>query len=127
MFEKGYLDGSHSQMHDSFLRTQAVHTKPNRCALVDNDDDGNSYDGDKVVSDVSFLFAFKPENLLYNLDENGKEVLKIADFGLSKMLYGEENTSTVCGTPGYCGKVSLHVLLCNPVFRHGPWYLNIIE
>lgn len=44
----------------------------------------------------------KPENLLYNLDENGKEVLKIADFGLSKMLYGEENTSTVCGTPGYC-------------------------
>lgn len=31
--------------------------------------------------------------------------LKIADFGLSKMLYGEQgNTSTVCGTPGYCGK-----------------------
>ena len=78
------------------------------------------------MSDVSFLFAFKPENLLYNLDENGKEVLKIADFGLSKMLYGEENTSTVCGTPGYCGKVSLHVLLCNPVLGHGPWYLNII-
>ncbi|KAK2552939.1 Calcium/calmodulin-dependent protein kinase type IV [Acropora cervicornis] len=90
------------KMHDSFLRTQAVHTKPNRCVPVDNGDDGNSYDDDKVVSDVSFLFAFKPENLLYNLDENGKEVLKIADFGLSKMLYGEENTSTVCGTPGYC-------------------------
>ena len=36
-------------------------------------------------------------------DENAQ--LKIADFGLSKMLYGEQgNTSTVCGTPGYCGK-----------------------
>ena len=127
MFEMGCLDGSHSQMHDLFLRTQAVYSKPNRCAPVDNDGDVNSYDSDKVVSDVSFLLVFKPENLLYNLDENGREVLKIADFGLSKMLYGEENTSTVCGTPGYCGKVSLHVLLYNPLFGHGPWYFYIIH
>jgi len=39
-------------------------------------------------------------------DKADTAALKIADFGLSKMLYGEQgNTSTVCGTPGYCGKV----------------------
>lgn len=43
----------------------------------------------------------KPENLLY-LDQSDNAALKIADFGLSKMLYAEENTATVCGTPGYC-------------------------
>lgn len=43
----------------------------------------------------------KPENLLY-LDETENAALKIADFGLSKMLYGDDNTATVCGTPGYC-------------------------
>ena len=54
----GCLAGSCSQMHKSFLRTQAVHTKLNGGAPVDNDDDGNSYDSDEVVSDVSFLFLF---------------------------------------------------------------------
>lgn len=44
----------------------------------------------------------KPENLLY-ADKSETSDLKIADFGLSKMLYGEQcNTATVCGTPGYC-------------------------
>jgi len=43
----------------------------------------------------------KPENLLY-LNESEDAPLKIADFGLSKMLYGDDNTATVCGTPGYC-------------------------
>ncbi|KAL9986398.1 hypothetical protein ACROYT_G000541 [Oculina patagonica] len=44
----------------------------------------------------------KPENLLY-ADDKDTAALKIADFGLSKMLYGEQgNTNTVCGTPGYC-------------------------
>lgn len=53
----------------------------------------------------SLFFGFQPENLLY-ADESDKAALKISDFGLSKMLYGEQgNTSTVCGTPGYCGKV----------------------
>ena len=43
----------------------------------------------------------KPENLLY---ENEKEdsPLKLADFGLSKMLTESTNMQTVCGTPGYC-------------------------
>ncbi|XP_047139567.1 calcium/calmodulin-dependent protein kinase type IV isoform X1 [Hydra vulgaris] len=44
----------------------------------------------------------KPENLLYaNKDENSP--LKLADFGLSKMLTTTSSTmQTVCGTPGYC-------------------------
>lgn len=57
------------------------------------------------------LFVFKPENLLY-LDETENAALKIADFGLSKMLYGDDNTATVCGTPGYCGKVKQHCTPC---------------
>ncbi|XP_020631890.1 calcium/calmodulin-dependent protein kinase type IV-like [Orbicella faveolata] len=74
--------------------------------------------------DVHFLFQFvhnhhpviihrdlKPENLLYASEEEDAQ-LKIADFGLSKMLYGEQgNTSTVCGTPGYCAP---EVLLGKP-------------
>lgn len=42
----------------------------------------------------------KPENLLYS-DESENATLKVADFGLSKMLV-DIATSTVCGTPGYC-------------------------
>ena len=62
----------------------------------------------------SYLFHlcfFQPENLLY-ANQSDDAPLKIADFGLSKMLYGEQgNTNTVCGTPGYCGKVNLTVML----------------
>lgn len=43
----------------------------------------------------------KPENLLYeNLSPDAK--LKIADFGLSKIIGPQVTTNTVCGTPGYC-------------------------
>ncbi|KAL4227967.1 Calcium/calmodulin-dependent protein kinase type IV [Mactra antiquata] len=43
----------------------------------------------------------KPENLLYeSLSSNAK--LKIADFGLSKIVDSQVTTNTVCGTPGYC-------------------------
>lgn len=43
----------------------------------------------------------KPENLLYeNLYQDAK--LKIADFGLSKIVGPQVTTNTVCGTPGYC-------------------------
>ena len=49
---------------------------------------------------------FQPENLLYG-DPSEEAPLKIADFGLSKILNGDPATSTVCGTPGYCGKWSL--------------------
>jgi len=49
------------------------------------------------------------------LNESEDAPLKIADFGLSKMLYGDDNTATVCGTPGYCGKFKL------PIYLHAVW------
>ena len=47
----------------------------------------------------------KPENLLY-ADSSEDAPLKLADFGLSKMLSQDVQMQTVCGTPGYCGKYS---------------------
>lgn len=43
----------------------------------------------------------KPENLLY-ADDREDALLKIADFGLSKILGESDQAATVCGTPGYC-------------------------
>ncbi|KAM9386189.1 calcium/calmodulin-dependent protein kinase type IV-like [Pholidichthys leucotaenia] len=43
----------------------------------------------------------KPENLLY-ADLSLDAPLKIADFGLSKMVDDQVTMKTVCGTPGYC-------------------------
>jgi len=43
----------------------------------------------------------KPENLLY-ANPTPESALKIADFGLSKMLTTSATMQTVCGTPGYC-------------------------
>jgi len=42
----------------------------------------------------------KPENLLVAYDE-GKEVIKIADFGLSKIFSSDVFLETSCGTPDY--------------------------
>uniref|UniRef100_A0AAY4ESV4 Si:ch73-60h1.1 n=1 Tax=Denticeps clupeoides TaxID=299321 RepID=A0AAY4ESV4_9TELE len=43
----------------------------------------------------------KPENLLY-ADLSFDAPLKIADFGLSKIIDEQVTMKTVCGTPGYC-------------------------
>ncbi|XP_006639996.1 calcium/calmodulin-dependent protein kinase type IV isoform X1 [Lepisosteus oculatus] len=43
----------------------------------------------------------KPENLLY-ADLSLDAPLKIADFGLSKIVDEQVTMKTVCGTPGYC-------------------------
>lgn len=51
----------------------------------------------------------KPENLLLDSDQ-GKDFIKIADFGLSKD-FGEEQLQTSCGTPDY---VAPEVLLGEP-------------
>jgi calcium/calmodulin-dependent protein kinase I len=50
----------------------------------------------------------KPENLLCS-GTGEDEVVKIADFGLSKIQTDEERLQTSCGTPGY---VAPEVLLC---------------
>jgi len=42
----------------------------------------------------------KPENLLL-ADKNGKAHIKIADFGLSKIMESQAVLQTACGTPGY--------------------------
>jgi len=61
----------------------------------------------KIVSAVEYLHAkgiahrdLKPENLLVKSLENDTEV-KIADFGLSKIIDQEKMMQTACGTPGY--------------------------
>ncbi|XP_067885918.1 calcium/calmodulin-dependent protein kinase type IV isoform X2 [Heterodontus francisci] len=43
----------------------------------------------------------KPENLLY-ASPTPDALLKIADFGLSKIADDQVTMKTVCGTPGYC-------------------------
>ncbi|CAM1311298.1 CAMK4 (predicted) [Pycnogonum litorale] len=43
----------------------------------------------------------KPENLLYE-DEDEHSKLKIADFGLSKIMGHDALMQTICGTPSYC-------------------------
>lgn len=43
----------------------------------------------------------KPENLLCSEFDDGKVVIKIADFGLSKAFSGESALETSCGTPDY--------------------------
>uniref|UniRef100_A0AAY4DKW5 Protein kinase domain-containing protein n=1 Tax=Denticeps clupeoides TaxID=299321 RepID=A0AAY4DKW5_9TELE len=56
----------------------------------------------------------KPENLLYATSAPDAP-LKIADFGLSKIIDDQVTMKTVCGTPGYCGMsfVEAHFLSCS--------------
>ncbi|XP_070541852.1 calcium/calmodulin-dependent protein kinase type IV-like [Ptychodera flava] len=49
----------------------------------------------------------KPENLLYQ-DTSADALLKIADFGLSKIMSDSVTMQTVCGTPGYCAPEVLY-------------------
>jgi len=69
----------------------------------------------QIISAVAYLHEYgiahrdiKPENLLCS-GEGEEEIVKIADFGLSKFFAGEEELVTSCGTPGY---VAPEVLLC---------------
>eukprot|EP01110_Echinostelium_bisporum_P011505 TRINITY_DN53_c0_g2_i1.p1 TRINITY_DN53_c0_g2~~TRINITY_DN53_c0_g2_i1.p1 ORF type:complete len:338 (+),score=65.33 TRINITY_DN53_c0_g2_i1:99-1112(+) len=52
----------------------------------------------------------KPENLLCS-GEDDNELVRIADFGLSKIFEGGEELKTACGTPDY---VAPEVLECKP-------------
>ncbi|KAM5194294.1 calcium/calmodulin-dependent protein kinase type IV-like [Mantella aurantiaca] len=62
----------------------------------------------QILEAVSYLHGngvvhrdLKPENLLY-ADMTPNSLLKIADFGLSKIIDDQVTMKTVCGTPGYC-------------------------
>jgi len=61
----------------------------------------------QIAEGVMYLHArnichrdLKPENLLVST-EDGKETIKIADFGLSKIFSSEVFLETSCGTPDY--------------------------
>ena len=43
----------------------------------------------------------KPENLLLKSEKLGLESLKLADFGLARLLKEDDLAQTTCGTPGY--------------------------
>lgn len=65
----------------------------------------------------------KPENLLYQSTAEDAEI-KIADFGLAKLIKGDSLMQTACGTPGY---VAPEILEGRP---YGPevdlWSLGVI-
>merc|ERR1739848_93818 len=42
----------------------------------------------------------KPENLLYSSPANDAKI-KVADFGLARIVSGNDMMKTACGTPGY--------------------------
>ncbi|XP_069748873.1 calcium/calmodulin-dependent protein kinase type IV isoform X2 [Narcine bancroftii] len=65
----------------------------------------------------------KPENLLY-ASPAPDALLKIADFGLSKIVQDQVTMKTLCGTPGYCAPE----ILCGSAY--GPavdmWSVGVI-
>ncbi|KAM9330600.1 calcium/calmodulin-dependent protein kinase type IV-like [Gastrophryne carolinensis] len=74
----------------------------------------------QILEAVAYLHAngvvhrdLKPENLLY-ADMSPNSLLKIADFGLSKIIDDQAAMKTVCGTPGYCAPEILQGSLYGP-------------
>ncbi|XP_041465299.1 calcium/calmodulin-dependent protein kinase type IV-like [Lytechinus variegatus] len=68
----------------------------------------------EICQAVSYLHSqaivhrdLKPENLLYE-NMSDEAPLKLADFGLSKIMDQDVFMKTVCGTPGYCAPEVLH-------------------
>ena len=43
----------------------------------------------------------KPENLLYDTQDPNTSKIKVADFGLARIVSGKDMMKTACGTPGY--------------------------
>ncbi|PSN42680.1 Calcium/calmodulin-dependent protein kinase type IV [Blattella germanica] len=95
----------------------------------------------QILSALQYLHAhgvvhrdLKPENLLYE-SEHEDSHLKLADFGLSKILHrGDFTMNTLCGTIGYCdikeSKQKIHnihsILLYSYLLCHG-MYINIFS
>ncbi|KAN0025327.1 hypothetical protein ACTFIU_003587 [Dictyostelium citrinum] len=72
----------------------------------------------QIVSAVEYMHQhgvchrdLKPENLLCSGDDEKEEIVRIADFGLSKIFEGGEELKTACGTPDY---VAPEILECKP-------------
>ena len=66
----------------------------------------------------------KPENLLLSSKELGIASLKIADFGLAKILDDQCLASTTCGTPGY---VAPEVLMQKPYGKECDyWSIGVV-
>jgi len=66
----------------------------------------------------------KPENLLLSSKELGIASLKIADFGLARLLSGESLAQTTCGTPGY---VAPEVLMQKPYSKECDfWSIGVV-
>lgn len=68
------------------------------------------------LTDISFIIArglkfmrfhnishrdLKPQNLLLHTDKDGRNVLKIADFGYAKVFEQQDLSNTHCGSPLY--------------------------
>jgi len=84
----------------------------------------------QILNAVQYLHSkgiahrdLKPENLLCS-GSGSHEIVKIADFGLSKVFTGEEELMTSCGTPGY---VAPEVLMCESYDKSvDMWGIGII-
>jgi calcium/calmodulin-dependent protein kinase I len=84
----------------------------------------------QILSAVEYLHSqgiahrdLKPENLLCSGSDES-EIVKIADFGLSKIFNDEEELRTSCGTPGY---VAPEVLMCESYDKSvDMWGIGII-
>ncbi|XP_024909148.1 calcium/calmodulin-dependent protein kinase type IV isoform X1 [Cynoglossus semilaevis] len=79
-----------------------------------------SFSSTNVCVDFKYLHEngvvhrdLKPENLLY-ADLSLDAPLKIADFGLSKIIDDQVTMKTVCGTPGYCAPEILRGVAYGP-------------
>ena len=58
------------------------------------------------------MLPHQPENLLYE-DQSDTATIKIADFGLAKLLGDTDSMMmTACGTPGYVGESLLCLYRC---------------
>jgi len=84
----------------------------------------------QIVAAIDYLHSqgiahrdLKPENLLTS-GEGDREVIKVADFGLSKD-FGDDKLKTSCGSPGY---VAPEVLLCDSPYDKSVdmWSIGVI-
>lgn len=67
----------------------------------------------------------KPENLLVSTDDNGRDTVKLADFGLSMRV--KEPLHTICGTPTYVAPEIISEIPSGYSFPVDMWATGIIS